>query len=173
MRRPLRVIPLVVIVVGPRTIAAQPALERVASVRVTGVVFVDRNGNGVREPGEAGLAGVAVSDQMTVTVTDNAGRFTIDAAGYGVVFVTQPNGYAVRGPFWRRAEVGRELGFAMTPLRTQTSFTFIHASDTHISAESVPRVRGLKALVDSLRPAFLLMALRGNEWVISGSSGRR
>lgn len=143
----------------PTSVAAQPVLERVSTpVRVSGIVYVDRNSNGVREVGEPGLAGVAVSDQVSVVTTDSAGRFTIDAAGYGVVFVTQPNGYAVRGPFWRRVESGRELPFAMTPLRPQTSFTFVHASDTHISAESVARVRRLKALVDSLRPAFLLIS---------------
>ena len=158
MRRLSRVVKLATLALATRSTAAQPALERVTPVRVSGVVFVDRNSNGVREPGEAGLAGVTVSDQVSVTATDNAGRFTIDAAGYGVVFVTQPNGYAVRGPFWRRVEAGRDVAFALTPLRTQPSFTFIHASDTHISVESVPRVRRLKALVDSLRPAFLLIS---------------
>jgi predicted MPP superfamily phosphohydrolase len=147
------------LVLATRAITAQPALERVsAPVRVSGTIFVDRNGNGVREPGEMGLPGVAVSDQVSVTASDNDGRFTIDAAGFGVVFVTQPNGYAVRGPFWRRVEAGRELAFAMTPLRTLNTFTFVHASDTHISPESAPRVRRLKALVDSLRPAFLLIS---------------
>jgi predicted MPP superfamily phosphohydrolase len=139
-------------------LGAQPH-ERVATpVRVNGVVFVDRNGNGVREPAEPGVAGVAVSDQVTITATDNSGRFTIDAAGYGVVFVTQPNGYTVRGPFWRKAEPGREVAFPLTPLRPSPSFTFVHASDTHISAESAPRMRRLKALVDSLKPAFLLIS---------------
>ena len=142
----------------PRLLAAQPA-ERVPSpVRVSGVVFVDRNGNGARDAGESGLPGVALSDQATVTATDSAGRFTIDAAGYGLVFVTQPNGYAVRGPFWRRADASGEVLFPIVPLGAVSTFTFVHASDTHISPESLPRVRRLKALVDSLRPAFVLIS---------------
>lgn len=147
-----------IVLAGPRLLAAQPA-ERVASaVRVSGVVFVDRNGNGVRDASESGLPGVALSDQVTVTATDSAGRFTIDAAGYGLVVVTQPNGYAVRGPFWRRADPSRELSFPLVPLAAVSTFTFVHASDTHISPESVPRIRRLKALVDSLRPAFVLIS---------------
>lgn len=142
----------------PRLLAAQPA-ERVPSpVRVSGVVFVDRNANGVRDAGESGLPGVAVSDQATVTATDSAGRFTIDAAGYGLVFVTQPNGYTVRGPFWRRADASGEVLFPVVSLGALPTFTFVHASDTHISPESVPRIRRLKALVDSLRPAFVLIS---------------
>ncbi|HEV8366137.1 MAG TPA: metallophosphoesterase [Gemmatimonadaceae bacterium] len=142
-----------------RSLCAQPALERVRTpVRVQGVVFVDRNNNGSRDANEPGIGGVAVSDQMTVAVTDSTGRFTLDAAGYGVVSVTQPNGYAVRGPFWRRVSAGQELSFPLTLLGAMSAFSFVHASDTHISPESAPRMRRLKALVDSLRPAFVLIS---------------
>lgn len=158
MTRHLRHLLFGIALVVARLLPAQPA-ERVASaVRVRGVVFVDRNGNGVRDAGESGLPGVAVSDQATVLATDSAGRFTIDAAGYGLVFVTQPNGYAVRGPFWRRADASGEVLFPVVPLGAVPTFTFVHASDTHISLESVPRIRRLKALVDSLRPAFVLIS---------------
>jgi hypothetical protein len=139
-------------------LGAQSAERVASSVRVTGVVFVDRNGNGTRDPGEPGLGGVALSDQVSVTLSDSAGRFSLDAAGYGLVSITQPNGYLVRGPFWRKAEAGRDLTFPVTLLGSVSSFSFVHASDTHISPESVPRVRRLKALVDSLRPAFLLIS---------------
>jgi len=145
--------------IAVRPIAAQPALERVsAPTRVSGIVFVDRNGNGSRDANESGLPGVVVSDQMSVSYTDSAGRFSIEAAGYGLVSITQPNGYATRGSFWRRAAAGQELSFPLTPLGAISTFTFVHASDTHISPESVPRMRRLKALVDSLRPAFLLVS---------------
>lgn len=157
MMRHLRYLLFGIALAAPRLPAAQPA-ERGAAVRVSGVVFIDRNGNGVRDASEAGLPGVALSDQATVTATDSAGRFTIDAAGYGLVFVTQPNGYAVRGPFWRRADASGEVSFPVVPLGAVSTFTFVHASDTHISPESVPRVRRLKALVDSLRPAFVLIS---------------
>lgn len=143
----------------PLLLAAQPSAElSSAPVRVTGIVFVDRNGNGVRDPDEPGLSGVVVSDQVAQTLTNNEGRFAFDAGGYGLVFITQPNGYAVRGTFWRRAEAGRELAFPLRPLGATPNFTFVHASDTHISPESVERTRRLRVLVDSLKPAFLLIS---------------
>ena len=81
---------------GVSTAAAQ-ASERVAApVQVTGVVFVDRNGNGTRDTGEPGVAGVSVSDQVSVTATDADGRFTLAANGYGYVFV-EPARW-LRGP---------------------------------------------------------------------------
>ncbi|MGH7710304.1 MAG: metallophosphoesterase, partial [Gemmatimonadaceae bacterium] len=150
---------LLLTALSTRSLGAQPALERVrTTVRASGVVFVDRNGNGARDSNEPGLPGVTVSDQISVTATDSVGRFTLDAAGYGLVSVTQPNGHVVRGPFWRRAVVDQELFFPLASLGSVSAFTFVHASDTHISPESVPRVRRLKALVDSLRPAFLLIS---------------
>jgi hypothetical protein len=132
--------------------------ERVAHpVAVSGIVFLDRNGNGVRDPGEPGQAGVAVSDQVAVTTTDAEGRFRLEAAGYGVVFVSPPNGWLVRGRFWRVATAGTELAFPLVATPASPAFAFVHASDTHASPESVPRIRRLRALVDSLHPAFVLI----------------
>ena len=143
---------------GGVSLAAAQASERVAApVQVSGAVFVDRNGNGTRDAGEPGVAGVSVSDQVSVTATDAQGRFTLAANGYGYVFISQPNGYAVRGAFWRRAEPGSDLLFALSPVATTPSFTFVHASDTHISEQNVERTRRLRALVDSLKPAFVII----------------
>ena len=77
---------------------------QLAGAGLSGVVYLDRNGNGVRDAGEAGLAGVAVSDQADVVVTDAGGAFRITGArGTGVVFVSVPSGYRSVGPFWRPA----------------------------------------------------------------------
>lgn len=136
---------------------AQPA-ERVAEIaNVAGLVFEDRNGNGIRDTGESGMPGVAVSDQARVVTTDAQGRFSLDAAGYGLVYVVQPDGYAARGPFWARAEPGVEVTFPLVGVNASREFTFVHASDTHLDAESLPRMRRLRALVDSLRPALLVI----------------
>ncbi len=149
--------PLVALALVAGGLVAQPA-ERVATpVRVVGSVFVDRNGNGSRDPGEPGVAGVAVSDQISLARTDGDGRFAIDAAGYGVVYVSQPDGYQVRGPFWRTA-AGGGADFPLTPTTLARAFTFVHASDTHVSEATVDRLRRLRALVDSLKPAFVLIS---------------
>ncbi len=132
--------------------------ERVRQpAHVTGEVFVDGNGNGVRDPGEAGLAGVAVSDQVSVVSTDAAGRFAMDAQGYGVVFIEQPDGYALRGSFWRRAEPGSNMSFAVTRAPAPREFTFVHASDTHLDSADLPRMRRMEHMVDSISPAFVLI----------------
>ena len=146
-----------VLLAGGGSLASAQGSERVAApVPVTGVVFLDRNNNGTRDAGEPGVAGVPVSDQVRVAATDTDGRFSFAANGYGYVFVTQPDGYAVRGPYWRRVD-GTELTFPLSPVAALRSFTFVQASDTHISEQNVERTRRLKAMVDSLKPAFVII----------------
>ena len=124
---------------------------------VSGVVYVDANANGVRDGGETGLAGVAVSNQDTVVVTDAAGAFRMNSPGSGVVFVSVPDGYRAVGSFWRDADSSRGLSFGLVPSAAPASFSFVHASDTHISNASLPRTQRLRALTDSLGPEFVLI----------------
>jgi hypothetical protein len=123
-----------------------------------GVVFIDANGNGVRDAGERGLAGAVVSNQDAVVVTDANGAFHLPAGGTGVIFVSVPDGYRPVGKFWRSAaDAADGIAFALAPAPRLGDFTFVHASDTHISPASAGRTRRLRALVDSIRPAFLLV----------------
>ncbi len=72
-----------------------------------GVVFEDADGDGIRDPGEAGMAGVAVTDQSGWAITDEQGRFRFEPlGGYGVVSVSWPDGYFPSGAFWK-AVAGR------------------------------------------------------------------
>jgi predicted MPP superfamily phosphohydrolase len=152
-----RLLVLAIAVIGSPLGAQQS--ERVATrTQVRGIVFVDRNGNGTHERSEPGLAGVSVSDQATVVRTDSVGRFVIDAAGYGLIFLTPPDGYRVSGPFWRSVDTAGEIAFPLVSVPKVSEFTFVHASDTHISEQSLPRMRRLRALVDSLRPAFVIIS---------------
>ena len=131
--------------------AAQPAAT-------TGTVFVDANGNGIRDPGERGVAGVAVSNQDAVTTTDASGRFHLPRGGAGIVFISVPDGYRPLGRFWRAVtDSGRPLDFGLATAPFTRQFRFVHASDTHIAPASVDRTRRLGALVDSLAPAFLII----------------
>jgi hypothetical protein len=132
-----------------------PASLAVAQVR--GVVFDDANANGARDPGERGLAGVVVSNQADVVVSAADGGFVL-GRGAGIVFVSAPDGRRVVGQFWQRAgSATAPLLFALAPLAGSADFTFIHASDTHLAERSLPRIRRLRALADSLRPAFVLI----------------
>jgi predicted MPP superfamily phosphohydrolase len=127
-------------------------------VGISGIAFVDANANGSRDPGERGLAGVAVSNQDAVVTTDASGAFRIPRGGYGVVFVSVPDGYRAVGPFWRSVgDSAASLVFPLTPVARAREFTFVHSSDTHVAPANVDRTRRLRALVDSLAPAFVLI----------------
>ena len=58
-----------------------------------GFVFHDLNGNGVRDAGEPGIGGVGVSDQFSVTETDETGFWELPAWAETVYFVIKPQGY--------------------------------------------------------------------------------
>lgn len=122
-----------------------------------GIVFLDRNANGVRDPGEPGLRDVVVSDQVHAARTDAAGEFRLaGSTGFGIVFVSVPDGYRAVGPFWKRVDPAT-LDFPLTAVPHRSEFTFIHASDTHLDSTSLPRMRRLEALVDSIHPDFVLI----------------
>jgi hypothetical protein len=152
----------------------QPAPVAAQAAELHGTVFLDRNANGVRDPGEPGLADVVVSDQAHATRTDASGEFRLlGGAGYGIVFVSIPDGYRAVGPFWKRVDQG-EPDFALAAVPRRTAFTFIQASDTHLDSASLPRMRRLEALVDSIHPDFVLItgdlvrdALRVSDMVAS------
>ncbi len=133
------------------TTAAAPAQGR-----VTGIVFADRNANARRDSGEPGIPRVAVSNQVDVVATDSAGNFTLPSRGTGVVFVSLPEGFRVAGQFWLRADSTLAM-FALVPSAAADELTFIHASDTHIQSSAVVRMDRLRAITDSVRPAFVLI----------------
>jgi len=140
---------LTTLVLSLATLAQGPA--------VTGIVFLDRNANRVRDPGEPGIARVVVSNQAHAVLTDSAGTFSLaPGSGYGRIFVSVPNGYRAVGPFWKTV-ADEPLRFPLTPAPAPRDFSFIHASDTHLDEASLPRTRRLEWLVDSLRPAFVII----------------
>jgi predicted MPP superfamily phosphohydrolase len=132
-------------------------LTAIASAQspISGTVFLDANGNGVRDRNERGLAAVPVSNQDAVVTTDAAGAFRLPDRGTGIVFVSVPDGYRAVGRFWRSAS--DSMHFALAPVPRVRDFSFVHASDTHIAPASVERTRRLRAIVDSLSPSFLLI----------------
>jgi hypothetical protein len=126
---------------------------------VQGSVFIDVNRNGQRDPGERGIANVSVSNQDAVVATDSAGEFRIERGPNDIVFISVPDNYQVVGRFWRTVGDGQpRVQFALAPTRVPEVFTFAHASDTHISPASLNRTQRLRTVVDSIRPAFLLIA---------------
>jgi Icc protein len=139
---------------------ATTALSQTGSVLIKGSVFIDSNNNGLRDANENGVKGVTVSDQSMVVATDDAGFFQFNSSkNLGFVFITQPDGFTTKGTFWKKIPAGPEaaLDFPLIKSAKPTKFTFIHASDTHIADASLARMQKLKALTDSIKPAFVLV----------------
>ncbi len=132
-------------------------MNALSLLAVTGTVFLDLNGNGVRDAGERGLPNVVVSNQDTVVTTDASGAFRMSSAGSGVVFVSLPDGYRAVGNFWRATDGSASLAFGLARLPQGATMTFAHASDTHLSPASLVRTQRLRAVVDSLHPDFLII----------------
>lgn len=143
-------------IVATSVVAAQASGGRAPIV--SGVVFADVNGNGRRDAGERGLAGVAVSNQDTVVMTDALGGFHVPRGRSRIVFVSVPDGHRSVGAFWRIAnDSAGAIAFPLVPRPAVRDFTFVHASDTHIAPATVERTRRLRTLVDSLSPDFLII----------------
>jgi hypothetical protein len=60
----------------------------------SGIVFHDENRNGVRDPSEAVLPGVAVSNQKEIVKTDADGRWSLPHDDDTTLFVIKPSGWA-------------------------------------------------------------------------------
>jgi Icc protein len=145
--------------IGRLTAIAVLGLTGVASAQgttITGSVFSDANGNGVRDAGERGVPNVVVSNQDDVVKTDATGAFRIAKGTTGVVFVSVPDGFRSVGQFWRTTE-GADAAFALQASPSPSSFTFIHASDTHVAPAVVARMQRFRAMSDSVNPAFVLI----------------
>lgn len=77
--------------------ATGPSLQR-AGVR--GIVFLDANGDGKRQPGEQALSGATVQVGMNTTVTDSLGRFKVwDMYAYEPVQVSVDSS-SLESPLW-------------------------------------------------------------------------
>src|SRR5579871_3067416 len=142
----------------------------VAGQKIAGHVFVDANGNGKKDANEEGVKGVAVSDQINVVETDATGAYQITATGYGFIFISVPSGYKPANGFWQKISGDGVIDFALAKSSASTEFKFIHASDTHISEKSLDRMTKLRAIVDEVKPDFVLItgdlvrdALRASE----------
>ncbi|MBP8097843.1 MAG: calcineurin-like phosphoesterase family protein [Arenimonas sp.] len=58
-----------------------------------GSVFLDNNGNGIRDAGEAGLPGMRVSDGERIVLTDSAGGYRLATPSGQSTFLIKPAGY--------------------------------------------------------------------------------
>ena len=86
----------------------------------------------------AASAALRCSNQREVVRTAADGSYSLPRPAYGIVFVSLPDGYATVGAFWRSVSPSSNspADFALTARASSGTFTFIHASDTHVSAQT-------------------------------------
>ena len=106
-----------------------------ATTPVRGVVFADRNGDGIRQGDEPGIAGAVVAfERSTFVVTDGDGAYHLDAPiDEGRLWVRIPAGY--RPAAMSRAISTEPVDLPLSPLsedEAATPLTFIVASDSHM-----------------------------------------
>ncbi|WP_207954729.1 outer membrane protein assembly factor BamB family protein [Saccharopolyspora elongata] len=146
-RRPLRVAVASVLATASLTPAvASAAPANPATLPVEGTVFADANGNGARDPGEAPLPGVSVTDGAVWATSgpDGSYRIDIDPARRetDLVNVVSPNGYtpALRADFvpqfFRevRSDAHTGIDFALVPDANAANPTekWLMVSDTEV-----------------------------------------
>ncbi|WP_313927870.1 metallophosphoesterase N-terminal domain-containing protein [Pseudoxanthomonas sp.] len=91
----------------------------------SGVVFEDRNGNGVRDAGDPGIPGIKVSDGVQLVTTGADGGYDVPYEDGRTLFVVKPAGYDVSvrpdgmPDFWhnRQYHKGPALKYGGTPQR--------------------------------------------------------
>jgi Icc protein len=141
--------------------AGTATAQNPTKISIQGSVYVDKNSNGIRDKNEEGVKDVRISDQREIVLTNAEGNYRLESDGTsGYIFAIQPNNYVIRGPFWKKITSDQRevnIDFPMSPVPRVNSFTFVHASDTHLSEQSLPRLSKLRSMVDSLKPAFMLV----------------
>lgn len=80
-----------ILATGVLCMAATTSLR---SEDASGVVYEDLNGNGRRDSAEPGIAGVRVSNQREIAVTDAEGAWTLPATDDTVFFVIKPQNWS-------------------------------------------------------------------------------
>lgn len=124
---------------------------------ITGSVFIDSNNNGIKDKNEEGIKDVVVSDQVNTVQTNPDGTYQLKAQGYGFVFISLPNGYKSLKGNWQKTSGNTIIDFPLTKTSTSQEFKFIHASDTHISEKNIDRMEKLRAIVEQVKPDFVII----------------
>lgn len=118
-----------------RALLAVALCSGCATTPIRGVVFADRNGDGIRQENEPGVPNAVVAfERSTFAVTDANGLYHLEAPlDHGRVWVRIPDGYRP-GPLSR--PIAREaIDLPLSPLsedEVASPLTFVVASDSHI-----------------------------------------
>lgn len=134
------------------------------------VAFADTNGDGIRQQGESGIAGVRITNGRDVLVTSSDGvlDLEVDTAAYRFVTMTSPSGQIPTTPWYRNVSLPDDpadtVSFGLTPSneRAQTEFTWIHITDTQITSLMTYPLRDDIAEICSIQPRPLFIVNTGD-----------
>lgn len=109
---------------------------------ISGLVYLDANGNGKCDSGERGLAGIRVTDGIGFATTDVDGAYSLKIADdYMIPFrpartvsVCWPTGKWPAGRWWHRlSEITdtKAVSFGLRDDEQKVPFVFLHTSDDH------------------------------------------
>lgn len=111
---------------------APPAATQTVAT-VSGQIFLDRDGNGRRDAGEPGVAGIAVSDGARIILTDAQGHYQFAETPLPeCVFVSPPETYQASAAFhvWvESATNGADIGLLRHDAGADRTFAFVHGGD--------------------------------------------
>lgn len=142
-------------------LSAPLAAQSEVSGQLAGVVFVDADGDGRRGPTERGLPDIVVCSRSDCERTLDDGTYEVRVEpGYRIVWVRQPDGFRAARGFWRRVPADPFEWLVNFPLEESPlarDFSFIHASDTHLDEESLPRIRLLREITHERGVDFVLI----------------
>lgn len=119
-------------------LTAALALLLAAGLDIRGVVFADQDGDGARDAGEAGLAGVVVTDGTRLTRTGPEGAYSLAGVTARHVFVVTPGDRSLQD--WYRPARAR-VDFPLAPAPVPSRWRFAHLSDPHVGPGGGARFR--------------------------------
>jgi predicted MPP superfamily phosphohydrolase len=108
------------------------AAAAAAARQIEGSVFLDDNANGLQDPGEPGIAHVAVSDGTTIIWTDALGvyRLPLDEAAR-FVFASTPTGTRAAAGWYQPIDDASRYDFPLTRVEEEGPLVFVQISDIH------------------------------------------
>mgnify|MGYP001361007070 CR=1 FL=1 len=152
-------------------IPLREAIPRIVTVR--GMVYRDGNANGKHDGGDAGMAGVLLTDGQRVMRSPPSGVFElvlrIDSEPHDrFVVVTRPSGYRPTSPYYLRipydvqqTEYQVDFGFSPEPASALRDFWFIAISDSQFTshAQMIPTAKDYAQITSAPgKPAFMVTA---------------
>lgn len=126
--------------------------------QVKGIVFEDRNVNGIQDIGEVGLPDILVSNGLTVTITDETGSYFLPREG-DFIFITTPSNYISTTSWYKNLlEDNLYFGLKFAPDKDSKQFTFVQITDIHLDALEEHRIFFEEAVreINKINPAFVI-----------------